>query len=122
MSEHVDDSCYVDAKQYHLASFSTCNSTLNTSLRKSECKILFNYAILTRSTRSTCMSEHAHRKNLSQAKLQTENCDAFDDRSTKVRRVGQFRFAFKLNSRLSRHTTNVLILIFVPLTNDVRSI
>ena len=29
-----DDSCYVDAKQYHLASFSTRNSTLNTSLRK----------------------------------------------------------------------------------------
>ena len=29
-----DDSCYVDAKQYHLASFPTCNSTLNTSLRK----------------------------------------------------------------------------------------
>ena len=28
------DSCYVDAKQYHLASFSTRNSTLNTSLRK----------------------------------------------------------------------------------------
>ena len=29
-----DDSCYVDLKQYHLASFSTRNSTLNTSLRK----------------------------------------------------------------------------------------
>ena len=29
-----DDSCYVDAKQYHLPSFSTRNSTLNTSLRK----------------------------------------------------------------------------------------
>ena len=29
-----DDSCYVDAKQYHLASFSTRNSTLNTALRK----------------------------------------------------------------------------------------
>ena len=29
-----DDSCYVDAKQYHLASFSTRNSTLNTSLCK----------------------------------------------------------------------------------------
>ena len=29
-----DDSCYVDAKQCHLASFSTRNSTLNTSLRK----------------------------------------------------------------------------------------
>ena len=29
-----DDSCYEDAKQYHLASFSTCNSTLNASLRK----------------------------------------------------------------------------------------
>ena len=29
-----DNSCYVDAKQYHLASFSTCNSMLNTSLRK----------------------------------------------------------------------------------------
>ena len=29
-----DDSCYEDAKQYHLASFSTRNSTLNTSLRK----------------------------------------------------------------------------------------
>ena len=29
-----DDSSYVDAKQYHLASFSTRNSTLNTSLRK----------------------------------------------------------------------------------------
>ena len=29
-----DDSRYVDAKQYHLASFSTRNSTLNTSLRK----------------------------------------------------------------------------------------
>ena len=29
-----DDSGYVDAKQYHLASFSTRNSTLNTSLRK----------------------------------------------------------------------------------------
>ena len=29
-----DDSCYVDAKQYHLASFSTRNSALNTSLRK----------------------------------------------------------------------------------------
>ena len=29
-----DDSCYIDAKQYHLASFSTRNSTLNTSLRK----------------------------------------------------------------------------------------
>ena len=29
-----DDSCYVDAKQHHLASFSTRNSTLNTSLRK----------------------------------------------------------------------------------------
>ena len=28
-----DDSCYVDARQYHLASFSTRNSTLNTSLR-----------------------------------------------------------------------------------------
>ena len=28
-----DDSCYVDAKQYRLASFSTRNSTLNTSLR-----------------------------------------------------------------------------------------
>ena len=27
------DSCYADAKQYHLASFSTRNSTLNTSLR-----------------------------------------------------------------------------------------
>ena len=27
-----DDSCYVDAKQYRLASFSTRNSTLNTSL------------------------------------------------------------------------------------------
>ena len=30
----LSDSCYVDAKQYHLASFSTRNSTLNTSLRK----------------------------------------------------------------------------------------
>ena len=29
-----DDSCYEDAKQYHLVSFSTRNSTLNTSLRK----------------------------------------------------------------------------------------
>ena len=29
-----DDSCYVDAKQYHLASFTTRNSALNTSLRK----------------------------------------------------------------------------------------
>ena len=29
-----DGSRYVDAKQYHLASFSTRNSTLNTSLRK----------------------------------------------------------------------------------------
>ena len=29
----LDDSCYVDAKQYRLASFSTRNSTLNTSLR-----------------------------------------------------------------------------------------
>ena len=29
-----DDSCYRDAKQYHLASFSTRNSTLNTPLRK----------------------------------------------------------------------------------------
>ena len=29
-----DDSCYVEAKHYHLASFSTRNSTLNTSLRK----------------------------------------------------------------------------------------
>ena len=29
-----DDSCYVDAKQYHLALFSTRNSMLNTSLRK----------------------------------------------------------------------------------------
>ena len=29
-----DDSRYVDAKQYHLASFSTRKSTLNTSLRK----------------------------------------------------------------------------------------
>ena len=28
-----DDSCYADAKQYHLALFSTCNSALNTSLR-----------------------------------------------------------------------------------------
>ena len=28
-----DDSCYADAKQYRLASFSTRNSTLNTSLR-----------------------------------------------------------------------------------------
>ena len=28
-----DDSCYVDAKQNHLASFSTRNSKLNTSLR-----------------------------------------------------------------------------------------
>ena len=27
-----DDSCYIDAKQHHLASFSTCNSTLNTWL------------------------------------------------------------------------------------------
>ena len=33
--ENFDDMCYVDAdaKQYHLASFSTRNSTLNTSLR-----------------------------------------------------------------------------------------
>ena len=29
-----DDSRYVDAKQYHLALFSTRNSTLNTSLRE----------------------------------------------------------------------------------------
>ena len=29
-----DDSCYVDAKQYHSASFSIRNATLNTSLRK----------------------------------------------------------------------------------------
>ena len=29
-----DASCYVDAKQYHSASFSTRNSTLNTSLLK----------------------------------------------------------------------------------------
>ena len=29
-----DDSRYVDAKQYHLASFSTRNSMLNTSLRE----------------------------------------------------------------------------------------
>ena len=29
-----DNSCYVGAKQYHLALFSTRNSTLNTSLRK----------------------------------------------------------------------------------------
>ena len=29
-----DDSCYVDANQYHLAPFSNRNSTLNTSLRK----------------------------------------------------------------------------------------
>ena len=29
-----DDSCYVDAKQYQVASFSTRNSALNTSLRK----------------------------------------------------------------------------------------
>ena len=29
-----DDSCYVDAKQNNLASFSTRNSTLNTSLHK----------------------------------------------------------------------------------------
>ena len=28
-----NDSCYEDAKQYHLASFSTRNSKLNTSLR-----------------------------------------------------------------------------------------
>ena len=28
----VKVSCYVDVKQYHLASFSTCNSTLNISL------------------------------------------------------------------------------------------
>ena len=28
-----DDSCYVDAKQYRLASFSTRNSTPNHSLR-----------------------------------------------------------------------------------------
>ena len=28
-----DDSCYVDARQHHLASFPTRNSTLNTSLR-----------------------------------------------------------------------------------------
>ena len=27
-----DDSCYVDAKQYRLASFSTRNSTLNSAL------------------------------------------------------------------------------------------
>ena len=31
----IPSACYVDAKQFHLASVSTRNSTLNTSLRKS---------------------------------------------------------------------------------------
>ena len=41
-----DDSCYVDAKQYHLASFSTRNSRLIPRfVNQSECKFLFSYAI-----------------------------------------------------------------------------
>ena len=45
-----DDSRYVDAKQYHLASLSTRNSTLNTSLRKPIRMQDFSYAILLHST------------------------------------------------------------------------
>ena len=45
----IDDSCYVyvNAKQYYLASFSICNSTLNASLRwPIRMRDFINYAIL----------------------------------------------------------------------------